>query len=236
MTFAHAAQQGVQSKNHGVNKKDMEQLPIFFQCKGKTVAVCGGTTPAARRTELALRAGASVRLFAPAPGDDFRTVITHGRLTHLSRSPSLEDLQGCCLAFIATGAAEDDRGILALAREANVPANVADAPGLCDFTMPSIVDRDPLIIAISTGGASPVFARIIRARLESLIPAAYGRLVSLVAAHRNRLSAAVEDSTARRRFWERFLEGPLADRFLSGQEDAAQDELERALESRGQRF
>jgi uroporphyrin-III C-methyltransferase/precorrin-2 dehydrogenase/sirohydrochlorin ferrochelatase len=96
--------------------------------------------------------------------------------------------------------------------------------------MPSIVDRDPLVIAISTGGASPVFARMIRARLESVIPAAYGRLVSLVGSYRERLGATLKDQSARRRFWERVLEGRVADRFLSGHEAEARVELERALE------
>ena len=95
--------------------------------------------------------------------------------------------------------------------------------------MPSIVDRDPLVIAISTGGASPVFARMIRARLESVIPAAYGRLVSLVGSYRERLGAALKDQGARRRFWERVLEGRVADRFLAGHEAEARVELERAL-------
>ena len=118
---------------------------------------------------------------------------------------------------------------LAFLPAARVPINVADAPELCDFIMPSIVDRDPLVIAISTGGASPVFARMIRARLESVIPAAYGRLVSLVGSYRERLGAALKDQSARRRFWERVLEGRVADRFLSGHEAEARVELERAL-------
>jgi len=208
----------------------MEQLPIFLNCKGRTIAVCGGTTAAARRAEMALRAGAAVRVFAAGLSDDFRSIQSHPRQTHTPHPACLADLQGCWLAFIATGDPLADREILALAREAKVPANVADAPGLCDFTMPSIVDRDPLIIAISTGGASPVFARMIRAKLESVVPASYGRLVGLVAAYRDRLSAVLKDSVARRRFWERFLEGPLADRFLAGQEAEAKADLERALD------
>ena len=87
--------------------------------------------------------------------------------------------------------------------------------------MPSIVDRDPLVIAISTGGVSPVFARMIRARLESVIPAAYGRLVAFAGAYRERLSASIGNTVLRRRFWERVLEGPVADRFLAGHEEEA---------------
>jgi uroporphyrin-III C-methyltransferase/precorrin-2 dehydrogenase/sirohydrochlorin ferrochelatase len=207
----------------------VEQLPIFFQIKGKPVAVAGGGVAAARRAELALRAGAEVRVFSETLSDDFRPIAVQDGLTHVARDIALEDISGCALIFCATGDAKRDGEIGRLAKAAKVPINVADAPELCDFIMPSIVDRDPLVIAISTGGASPVFARMIRARLESTIPAAYGRLVALVGAYRERLASVMKDSAARRRFWERVLEGRVADRFLAGHEAAASEELERAL-------
>ena len=207
----------------------MEQLPIFFQIKGKSVAVAGGGTVAARRAELALRAGAKVRVFAETLSDDFRPIAVQEGFTHIARTMTLEDIRNCALMFSAQGDPAADREAGSLAKQATVPINVADVPELCDFIMPSIVDRDPLVIAISTGGASPVFARMIRARLESVIPAAYGRLVSLVGSYRERLGAALKDQSARRRFWERVLEGRVADRFLSGHEREARVELERAL-------
>ncbi len=209
----------------------MEQLPVFFQIKGKSVAVAGGGTVAARRTELALRAGAKVSVFSETLSDDFRAIDFHDGFKHIARAPVLSDIEDCTLMFSATGNPEADREAGRLARQARVPINVADAPDLCDFIMPSIVDRDPLVIAISTGGASPVFARMIRARLESVIPSAYGRLVSLVGAYREKLAAVLEDSAGRRRFWERVLEGRVADRFLAGYEAEARSELERALAS-----
>ncbi len=211
----------------------MEQLPIFFQLKGKCVAVAGGATQAARRAELALRAGAQVRVFAEALSDDFRPIAGHDRFEHIQGAPTLSGIEDCALIFCATGDAEADRAVAGLARAAKVPINVADTPELCDFIMPSIVDRDPLVIAVSTGGVSPVFARMIRARLESTIPAAYGRLTRLVGEYRERLNAATGDTLLRRRFWERVLEGPVADRFLGGHEKEAREELERALAAAG---
>ncbi len=207
----------------------MDQLPIFFQIKGKPVVVAGGGTVAARRAELALRAGAKVKVFSKTLSDDFRALSSREGFEHVDRPVALSDIQGSALAFCATGDPAADREVASLAKLARVPINVADAPDLCDFIMPSIVDRDPLVIAISTGGASPVFARMIRSRLESVIPAAYGRLVSLVGAYREQLGAALKDGAARRRFWERILEGRVADRFLSGHEREARAELERAL-------
>ncbi|ADP69882.1 uroporphyrin-III C-methyltransferase [Rhodomicrobium vannielii ATCC 17100] len=207
----------------------MEQLPIFFQIKGKPVAVAGGGTVAARRAELALRAGGRVSVYSETLSDDFCAISLHDGFRHVARAPTLSDIQNCVLMFSATGDATADREAGQLARQAGVPVNVADAPDQCDFIMPSVVDRDPLVIAISTGGASPVFARMIRARLESVIPSAYGRLVSLVGAYRERLGAALKEPAERRRFWERVLEGRVADRFLAGHEAEARVELERAL-------
>ncbi len=211
----------------------MDQLPIFFQIKGKSVAIAGGGTAAARRAELALRAGAKVRVFAEALSDDFRAITNREGFEHVEAGPAAPDIEGCALVFCSTGDTATDRAIAALARQAKVPINVADAPELCDFIMPSIVDRDPLVIAISTGGVSPVFARMIRARLESVIPAAYGRLVAFAGKYRERLNASIGSTTLRRRFWERVLEGPVADRFLAGHEEEARQELERTLAAAG---
>jgi uroporphyrin-III C-methyltransferase/precorrin-2 dehydrogenase/sirohydrochlorin ferrochelatase len=207
----------------------VEQLPIFFQIKDRPVAVAGGGTAAARRVEVALRAGAMVSVFSGALGDDFRPLCLHEDFRHFARAMTVDDIRDCALVFAATGDPAADREVARLAKEARIPINVADVPDLCDFIMPSIVNRDPLVIAISTGGASPVFARIIRARFESVIPAAYGRLVALVGSYREKLGAALKNPTARRRFWERVLEGRVADRFLSGHEAEARAELERSL-------
>ena len=207
----------------------MEQLPVFFQLKGEKVAVTGGGAVAARRAELALNAGARVLVFTAALSEDFREIRDHSDFKHIPARPTVEDLKGCKLFFCAAESLEDGKAFWKLAHEARVPINVADEPELCDFIMPSIIDRGPLVIAISTGGASPVFARMIRARLESMIPSAYGRLVAFAGSYRERLSRSVGNIVLRRRFWERVLEGPIADRFLAGQEKEAREELEQAL-------
>src|SRR5208282_451038 len=144
---------GVNAKQSASGKDiAVEQLPVFFQIKGKAVAVAGGGTVAARRAELALRAGAKVRVFAAALSDDFRPISGLDRFEHFQDNPTLSAIQGCALFFCASGDAAADRAIAGLARQAGIPINVADSPDLCDFIMPSIVDRDPLVIAISTGG------------------------------------------------------------------------------------
>jgi uroporphyrin-III C-methyltransferase/precorrin-2 dehydrogenase/sirohydrochlorin ferrochelatase len=209
----------------------VDQLPVFFQIKGKSIAVTGGGTAAARRAELALRAGARALVFSETLSGEFRSLALCEGFEHCPHVPALSDIANSALVFCATGDRQADEQVWRLAKQAKVPVNVVDTPELCDFIMPSIVDRDHLIIAISTGGVSPVFARIIRARLESVIPAAYGRLLAFAGVYRKRVAARIADAAARRRFWERVLEGPVASRFLAGDESQAKQELERALEA-----
>jgi uroporphyrin-III C-methyltransferase/precorrin-2 dehydrogenase/sirohydrochlorin ferrochelatase len=132
------------------------------------------------------------------------------------------DLDATALVIAAT----DDQAINAeVSRDAQarqLPVNVVDNPALCSVILPSIVDRSPLMIAISSSGQSPVLARQLRARLESTIPAAYGRLASLLGHFRERAAQRFADLDQRRRFWEEVLEGPVAEMVLAGRdEDAA---------------
>jgi uroporphyrin-III C-methyltransferase/precorrin-2 dehydrogenase/sirohydrochlorin ferrochelatase len=208
----------------------MRNLPIFLAMRDRPAVVVGGGLVAARRAELAVRSGASVTVFARAPGGEFRGLEDEPNFRLAARDPAAEDFAPGSLCFIAT----EDEGVIerayAAARSAGALVNVADRPRLCDFIMPSIVDRSPLVIAVSTGGASPILARMLKARLESTIPAAYGRLADLMAGFRSRLAQAVPSPTLRRRFWETVLEGPIAEAALAGRLDAARMHLSREIE------
>ena len=132
-----------------------------------------------------------------------------------------QDLDGAWLCIAATDDAAQNGQVSALAQERHIPVNVVDDPERCTFIMPSVVDRSPVQIAISTGGASPVLARLLRARLETLVPAAYGRLAVLMAAFRERVKQRFRDVGARRRFWETVLHGPVAEMLFAGRDEAA---------------
>jgi uroporphyrin-III C-methyltransferase/precorrin-2 dehydrogenase/sirohydrochlorin ferrochelatase len=134
------------------------------------------------------------------------------------------------LVFAATDDAKINQQISELARARNIPVNVVDRPGLCTFIMPSVVDRDPIQVAVSTGGASPVLARLLRARLETLIPASYGRLAELMGKFRTRVQEHFPERHTRRRFWEDVLQGPIAEMLITGQDKAALEALEQQLE------
>ncbi len=163
----------------------MRHLPIFLELSDRPAIVVGGGVVAARRAEYLIRAGARVTTFASELSDEFVGLRDSPNFRHEARDPERHDFEGSAICFVA---AEDERLTLAAraaAKSAGVLVNVADRPELCDFIMPAIVDRDPLIIAISTEGASPMLGRMLKARLESLIPAAYGRLARLTGEFRD---------------------------------------------------
>ncbi|HEY1780486.1 MAG TPA: siroheme synthase CysG [Roseiarcus sp.] len=207
----------------------MRHLPVFLELDGKAAIVVGGGAVAARRAEHLIRAGARVTTFAASLTDDFRELLEAPNFRHEARDPEPKDFDGAAICFVAL----EDEGLSAetwaTAKGAGALVNVADRPQFCDFIMPAIIDRDPLVIAISTGGASPILGRMLKARLESSIPAAYGRLADLMGGFRGAVAKAIASPIMRRRFWETVLEGPIAERTLSGDHNAASAELGRAI-------
>ena len=188
----------------------MDFLPIFLDVREQPCLVVGGGEVAARKGALLRRAGAQV------------TTTTQFREQELERY---------ALVIAATGDQELNRAVAAAAKARRIPVNVVDQPALCSFIMPSIIERAPLVVAVSSGGASPVLARLLRARLETLIPAGYGRLAALAAAFRERVKARVTPPE-RRRFWERVLQGPIAELVFSGRDAEARAALQASLDDK----
>jgi len=207
----------------------MDFLPIFLDVRGQPCLVVGGGEVAARKCSLLLRAGARVTVLAPELSAAFDADLTAGRVAHRAARFRDEDLEGVAVAIAATSDDAVNRAVAAAARARRIPVNVVDQPALCSFILPSIIERAPLIVAVSSGGASPVLARLLRARLESLIPAGYGRLAALAGAFRDRVKARFKPAE-RRRFWERALQGPIAELVFSGRDAEARAALQAALE------
>ncbi len=207
----------------------MDYLPIFLDVRGEPCLVVGGGAVAARKTALLLRAGARVTVQAPALDAAFGADLDAGRVSHRAEGFRDEVLAGYALVIAATDDDAVNRAVAAAARARRIPVNVVDQPALCSFIMPSIIDRTPVIVAVSSGGASPVLARLLRTRLESLIPAGYGRLAALAAEFRDRVKARFKPSE-RRRFWEHALQGPIAELVFSGRDAEARRAM---LESLG---
>jgi uroporphyrin-III C-methyltransferase / precorrin-2 dehydrogenase / sirohydrochlorin ferrochelatase len=208
----------------------MSYLPIFVNLKGKSCLVVGGGEVAARKVMQLLKAQGQITVIAPRLCQALIELGEKELITYKQTEFSPADLEGAWLVIAATNEFKLNQTISNLAEQRNRLVNVVDAPLLCNFIMPSIVDRAPVQIAISTGGASPVLARLLKARLETLIPAAYGRLAAVMAAFRDRAKRTFPDTNTRRRFWEKVLHGPVAEMLFAGQEKPALATLERLFE------
>ncbi len=207
----------------------MEFLPIFFDIKDKPCLVAGGGDVAERKVRSLRRAGGRVRIVAPELTPELAQLRDEGKVDHLDKAFDATDLENTVLAIAATDNPEVNRQIAGLARARNIPVNVVDQPDLCSFVMPSVIDRSPVIVAVSTGGASPVLARLMRARLESLIPAGYGRLAELCRRYRDRVKDRFKTMEQRRRFWDDILQGGVAERIFTGHQEDADAAMEQAL-------
>jgi uroporphyrin-III C-methyltransferase/precorrin-2 dehydrogenase/sirohydrochlorin ferrochelatase len=208
----------------------MEFLPIFLNIQGETCIVVGGGDVATRKISLLLRAGGRITVISPEVSDAVAALIDGDKVTHINRNWRDVDLKGCKLVIAATSDAAVNRLVVDAANKCGTPVNVVDQPQLCSFIMPSIIDRSPVIAAVSTGGASPVLARLIRARLESLIPAGYGRLAELAAKFRDQVKQTFSDHDDRRRFWDNVLQGGVAERVFSGHMQEAEVVMKKALQ------
>lgn len=212
----------------------LEFLPIFLSFTDRPCLVVGGGTTAQRKVSSLLRAGAAVTLVSPRLTEHLARMATAGEFRHLARRFESTDVTGMQLVIAATDDRSVNRQIADLAQVQAIPVNVIDDPDACTFLLPSIIDRAPVVVAISTGKASPVLARLLRNRLESLIPVGYGRLADLCARYRDRVKERFSDQSDRRHFWDRVLQGAVAERIFAGQLVEAEAAIERELAADGE--
>jgi len=195
----------------------VEYLPIFLKLDGRLAVLIGGGDVAARKLELLRRVGARIRVVAPELGADIAALAASGRIEYRCGSFVPDDLEGAELVIAATDEPLVNQAVALAARARHLPVNVVDAPDLCSFIMPAIIDRGRVVAAVSTGGASPVLARLIRARIELALPHGIERLAELAASWRDRVKAALPEGAARRRFWERLFAPISAERIIEGE-------------------
>ena len=204
----------------------MDFLPIFLKVKGKLCLVVGGGEVATRKAGVLLDAGARVRVVAPTIKPELAP-----RVESIVARFETQHLDDVALVIAATNDPDVNQQVSQQAQLRNIPVNVVDNPELCSFIMPSILDRSPLMVAFSSGGASPVLTRMLRAKLEALIPQGYSRLTAFSARFRDTIKARFTDSAERRIFWENMLEGVVAEKVLAGDEAGAEVMLLKLLEN-----
>lgn len=208
----------------------MDYLPIFLRLQQQACLVVGAGEIAARKIELLCRAGAEVHVVALEFGGAVRALQERYPLHLKQKAFDDSDLQGMRLVVSATDREEINRAVHQAAQRQNLPVNVVDNPELCSFIFPAIVDRSPVIAAISSGGTSPVLARLLRAKIESTIPAAYGMLAQLAEKFRPLVKQKILNAAQRRIFWEHVLQGGIAELVFAGKQQQAEQELSTLLE------
>lgn len=210
--------------------KAVRYFPLFLDIAGKPVLLVGGGEVAARKFALLADANASVTVVAPELGEEMAASLASGRFAYEQRKFDAADIAGKWLAVAATNDRAVNAAVAAAAHEARIPCNVVDDRELSSFIMPAIIDRSPVQIAVSTGGTSPVLARLIRERLETLLDGSLGTLAAFADRWRERVKAKFMDIGARRRFLTWMLTGPVAGSLRAGRAERAEELTRKALE------
>ena len=208
----------------------MEYFPLFVKLKEQPCLVVGAGEIAARKIELLSRAGAKITVVAEQIGKTVRAMEQAGVVTLREKTFEPTDLAGFALVVSATNHHETNRLVAQTATVQKIPVNVVDNPQLCSFIFPAIVDRSPLIAAVSSGGAAPVLTRLLRAKIETLIPSSYGRLALLSEKFRHRVKQHIKQPADRRIFWEKTFQGAIAELVFSGKDAEAERQLRESLD------
>ena len=209
----------------------MRSFPMFIRTTDRNVVILGGGEQAAQKARLILKTDASMILAAPKLDAELEGLVRQGRAKHAAGPVAPALLKDTALVFVATGCAGADMALHALAKDAGAVVNVVDRPELCDATTPSIVDRDPVVVAIGTEGTAPVLARSIKTQIETLLPPRIGGLAALA----GRLRGAVADrlpQNARRAFWAWVFNGAPARLHRGGAESDVAELLKSAIKAR----
>jgi uroporphyrin-III C-methyltransferase/precorrin-2 dehydrogenase/sirohydrochlorin ferrochelatase len=209
----------------------MRYFPLFLDLRGRTVVVVGGGTIAERKLDLVREAGPRLVVVAPDVTPRLARLASDGALEHRARTFVDSDLDGVRLVIAATDDRAVNRAVAEAADARGIPANVVDDLELSTGILPAIVDRSPIVIAISTQGTTPALARFVRERVESLVDESFGRLAAFCEGWRGRLKARLPDLGARRRVYDWLLRGPVADLVRRGREDEASALLDGAIDA-----
>ncbi|CNE39026.1 siroheme synthase CysG [Yersinia kristensenii] len=208
----------------------MDYLPLFADLKRRPVLVVGGGEVAARKIDLLHRAGAQVRVVAQTLSSELEQQYQDGRIHWLALDFLPAQLDEVFLVIAATNDTALNAAVFAAADKRHLLANVVDDQPRCSFIFPSIVDRSPLVVAISSAGQAPVLARILREKLEALLPSSLGEMAAVAGRWRGRVKQQIASMGERRRFWENAFSGRFASFISRGQLAQAEEELQLSLQ------
>jgi uroporphyrin-III C-methyltransferase / precorrin-2 dehydrogenase / sirohydrochlorin ferrochelatase len=207
----------------------MELLPIFLNIQEKSCVVVGGGEVAYRKASLLLRAGAALRIIASNVSDELRLLCAKHGAAITEREFNESDLSSATLVVAATDDATVNKNVSNYCSAHGIPVNVVDQPHLCTFIMPSIVDRSPIVVAISSGGSSPILTRKIKELNETMIPGRIDKLAEMLGSYRESVKNQISSFSDRIRFWEGVLDSEIPELVYSGQDAKAEQALAERL-------
>ncbi|MEH6610480.1 MAG: siroheme synthase CysG [Halioglobus sp.] len=208
----------------------MDYLPVCLRLKDSPVLLVGGGSIATRKARLLAKAGARITVVAPSASQELQKLLSETGGTWQQNTYTEDSISDATLVVAATADTAVNTLVYEHCAARRLPVNVVDSPHLCTFIFPSIVDRSPLIFAISSSGASPVLARLWRRKLDAMVPAGYGQLARWAGKLRDQVKQSIPDEMARRLFWEKTIEGPAANLLLAGREEEADQLIEAQLQ------
>ena len=208
----------------------MDFLPLFHNLQQRPVLLVGGGAVALRKARLLLASGALLHVVAPTINDELIALLKSHQGTYTSEHYQSSHLTKVCLVIAATNCIETNQYISKDAQALNIPVNVVDNPILSTVIFPAIIDRSPIIVAVSSSGSSPVLTRLLRAKLETLLPSSYSKLAQLAEKFRTKVKQHFTHTEQRRIFWEKALQSPLVEQALAGREQQAEQALEAMLQ------
>ena len=208
----------------------MDLLPLFHNLNGRRCVMVGGGSVALRKIRPLIEVGAKVEIIAPEINTAITDLAEKHSLCLYQRKFNNADLEGAALVIAATDDKQLNKQVSEQAQKLNIPVNVVDQPELCSVVFPSIVDRSPVQIAISSGGTAPVLARMLRTRLESLIPSGYGFLAQLAGKFRQQVKEKITEPNSRKAFWEDVFSGDISELVFSNKHDIAESKLQEKLD------
>ena len=207
----------------------MKQFPVFLSLQDKPCMIIGGGEVAERKADALLKANAKVTVVSLQLTAHLAYLVAEGQLHFIERHYQTGDINEAFLVIAATDQTAVNQAVAAEANQHNILVNVADNLSLCNFIVPSVLDRSPVTIAVSTGGASPVLARQLRMKLESMIPSSCGELAAITEEYRQQVKQKFATVEERKVFWENALKGTPAELVYAGQVQAARDLLDKLL-------
>ena len=211
----------------------MSYLPLFINTSEKKCLIVGGGVVASRKLIPILKSKMKVTIVSPEISDEIKELVKKSKnLSYQPREFKENDIQDQFLVVAATNNEATNSLIANVAKNKNILVNMAENSSLGNTLIPSVVDRDPIQIAISSGGASPILTRLVKTKLETVIPYSYSKLAEIMMSYRQKVKKKFSKIIDRRNFWESFLDGPVSEMVLSGQIDKAKKALDQSLDDK----